>query len=565
MRNAGTSTTCAGPLVVERRGLVDRCRRRGRTRPAGTSTASCGTGGPAAAARRGRAAAPRRAAGGWRASSRRAAARAGRPWRRGRRSSSRGRARRAPGRGPRPMNDARLDRRQQRQAGAVGPRVREGVVEPLDSGRQQPRARRVAAADQPELLLLADVREVPDERAHDRAVLGGQLRLVELGQTRSSGPWRARGHGPPRSPRAAAVGSCSGWRSRSLLGSCSCSCSCEGPAGQTWDISSRTTAGPRRRRSSTMRVPGLRPVPASSVSSSTAGTDHVGDDGQGRLQAGGGGSPQGRVAEAVAGCRVPPVGGGRDGAVDVRVDRLDVHPGRRQRGDGGPPPVGQRVEAAQLEPPTQPHGWEQGGQLPPHISGRRHRPLARVGEPVPQGPRAAAVRHRGGLRRDEDHRCLEGALCPRTRRVVVVDRPGTELAEAGPGPLSGRVPTRVAAGEVGRAAAQGGEQRPEALGAAHPVGPLVRVTGLEVDLQGSGRAHHRRPVVTRVAAGGEEALHGGIPLGGVHALRRPQGVAAQQGPAPPLAGQGGTQVPVSWAIATSAEAMSGWGAEETST
>jgi hypothetical protein len=45
-----------------------------------------------------------------------------------------------------------------------------------------PGDRRRHAAEQPEILLLADVREVPDQRAHQRAVLAQQLRLVVVGQ-----------------------------------------------------------------------------------------------------------------------------------------------------------------------------------------------------------------------------------------------------------------------------------------------------------------------------------------------------------------------------------------------
>ncbi len=68
---------------------------------------------------------------------------------------------------------AGLPGRQQRQGGALGAGVLEGVVERVDLG-----VHRVAAADvaqQPELLLVADVGEVPDQRRHQRGVLGGEV------------------------------------------------------------------------------------------------------------------------------------------------------------------------------------------------------------------------------------------------------------------------------------------------------------------------------------------------------------------------------------------------------
>ncbi len=72
---------------------------------------------------------------------------------------------------------AGLGGRQQRQAGALGPGVLEGVVQRVDL-----RVHRVPAADvaqQPELLLVADVREVPDQRGHQRGVLGGEVAVPD--------------------------------------------------------------------------------------------------------------------------------------------------------------------------------------------------------------------------------------------------------------------------------------------------------------------------------------------------------------------------------------------------
>ena len=70
----------------------------------------------------------------------------------------------------------RLGRRQQRQRRALGSRVLERVVQRVDL-----RVHRLAAADlaqQPELFLVGDVREVPDQRGHQRRVLSDQVGLV---------------------------------------------------------------------------------------------------------------------------------------------------------------------------------------------------------------------------------------------------------------------------------------------------------------------------------------------------------------------------------------------------
>ncbi len=69
-----------------------------------------------------------------------------------------------------------LGGRQQRQRGTGGPGVLEGVVEAVDL-----RAHGLAAGDaaqQPQLFLVADVREVPDQGRHQRGVLGGEFAVV---------------------------------------------------------------------------------------------------------------------------------------------------------------------------------------------------------------------------------------------------------------------------------------------------------------------------------------------------------------------------------------------------
>jgi hypothetical protein len=67
--------------------------------------------------------------------------------------------------------------------------VLEGVVEAVDLGAQ----RRAAAdvAHQPQLFLAADVREVPDQRRHQRRVLRDEIGLVDgVGERGAAGPRR---------------------------------------------------------------------------------------------------------------------------------------------------------------------------------------------------------------------------------------------------------------------------------------------------------------------------------------------------------------------------------------
>ena len=80
----------------------------------------------------------------------------------------------------------RLIGRQQRQVDAAGAGVHEGVVEVFDRAGQDSRPVRVAAAQQPQFLLLADVRQVPDQRAHQRVVLAMEFGIVEIHQPQGS-------------------------------------------------------------------------------------------------------------------------------------------------------------------------------------------------------------------------------------------------------------------------------------------------------------------------------------------------------------------------------------------
>ena len=88
----------------------------------------------------------------------------------------------------RPAVAARLMRGQQRQVGAAGAGVHEGVVEAFHRAGQDSRPIRVAAAQQPQFFLLADMRQVPDQRAHQRVVLTTQFRVVEIDQPQRSSP-----------------------------------------------------------------------------------------------------------------------------------------------------------------------------------------------------------------------------------------------------------------------------------------------------------------------------------------------------------------------------------------
>ncbi len=107
------------------------------------------------------------------------------------------------------------------------------------------------------LLLLADVGEVPDQRAHQRGVLAGQLRLVEGGQ-REGAPAR-------------------GFQVRQRLHA-------GGGCGRRAQLSSgavRQASGPSRRARSRTRSAGVRPESSSTAHSSTAGTQRVGHGRQG--------------------------------------------------------------------------------------------------------------------------------------------------------------------------------------------------------------------------------------------------------------------------------------------
>ena len=87
-----------------------------------------------------------------------------------------------------PAVAAGLIRGQQRQVGTAGAGVHEGVVEVFHRAGQDARPIRVAAAQQPQLFLLADMRQVPDQRTHQRVVLAMQFRVVEVDQPQGSHP-----------------------------------------------------------------------------------------------------------------------------------------------------------------------------------------------------------------------------------------------------------------------------------------------------------------------------------------------------------------------------------------
>ena len=85
---------------------------------------------------------------------------------------------------------ARVRRRQKRQVDPAGPGVLERVVEALHLRRQHARPVRVAVAQQPQLLLLTDVREVPHQRAHQRVVLAMQFGIIEVDEAQRAVPRR---------------------------------------------------------------------------------------------------------------------------------------------------------------------------------------------------------------------------------------------------------------------------------------------------------------------------------------------------------------------------------------
>ena len=153
--------------------------------------------GPGRRARRARRrrAAPgcRGAAGGWPASSRRAGARAGGPCRRrSRRRAAVRRPRAASCRGRRGPcgGPGRCRRRPPRGAASAAAAGRRGGARTRRRSSRSPGAshRCRGLAEQPQLLVVADVGEVPDQRRHQRRVLGEQLVVVEHGRGQPEGP-----------------------------------------------------------------------------------------------------------------------------------------------------------------------------------------------------------------------------------------------------------------------------------------------------------------------------------------------------------------------------------------
>ena len=173
-----------GPLVVQRPRVG---RRAHRERAAGDQHLGGADQRRGRGQRVGRREAPGRrdAAGGWPASSRRAGARAGGPCRTRspRRAAPVGRVETDRVEGVQHLAAdqadvvAGLGRLEQRQRRPGRARVLEGVVDVVELGPHRLDAGRLA--QQPQLLVVADVREVPHQRRHQPRVLGEQLALVE--------------------------------------------------------------------------------------------------------------------------------------------------------------------------------------------------------------------------------------------------------------------------------------------------------------------------------------------------------------------------------------------------
>ena len=304
---------------------------------------------------------------------------------------------------------------EQRQADPGGARVLEGVVELLDLARQQALGRCVAAPQQPEVLLLADVGQVPDQGAHQRAVLRGQLGLVEVGEPQRAG---ARG----LEPAGGGLGGRPGQRLRHGL-----------------PPRARRVARPRSmaRRSSAL---GLLPE---TISSAKPSTSAFSDGGQCRAASSTQPVTARRIASsctAVPGGGLPAVGhrraqlGGGVGGHRV-VEQRD-----RDRGERRPPPVGHRVEAAQLEVAARPDGREQRGQVVVEVGHRRPapercpatQPLGE-GNPLGDGQQPVAVAH-------QHHRRVQGVRRPRRGRLPRRHRIAAAVVDALPGALAHRVP-----------------------------------------------------------------------------------------------------------------------------
>ena len=334
-------------------------------------------------------------------------------------------------------------------------------------------ADRLAAADvadQPELLLVADVGEVPDQRRHQRRVLADQVVVVDrVGQQRRCG--RGRGPARRRSGRAAAP--------RSPVSS----------AGRLVGHAAPPAASQRRgaARSSVIvvgqagRQVGVGQVRAQARSSRSRAA-----------------AASGRVGQAVPGGGQPAVGHRRgerqrpasDGPAASANRAASTATGgvhSRPAGCPGSAPPGSRAAAPAGRACS---GGSRGRR---YVGGRGSAPSIQSANCTPAARPSAAVAAHAEQRRGED------ALAPRRRPGRP---PGGRPGGCAPGRCRqarhpGGRPAGVAAGVPGGGGERATRARPERVHRRPARRAGAAPAGVEADLQAGGAAHHRAAVRAR--------------------------------------------------------------------
>ena len=511
-------TTCAGRSLSSDHGS-SAASTPSTNSPAGTSTASCGTVAPGGSAAPGPSSgAPSRSW--WVASivsscicsccSTMTNGKASVGGRRGRPAleavEARGRGRRRGTRGPRRgLSSGRRD--------PLGARVLEGVVELLDLRRQHALRGGVATAQQPQVLLLADVREVPDQRAHQRAVLAGQL-----GSSNSvSSSVRIRDRSNPA--RASSMRRVAMSRTGFLLqdgeragGGGAVAQLVAGRAAALDQLGVGLDVGFQRRRAAASRD-----VDAA-LDGRAQGRDRPARRGRRPDQE----SRTGAHSSAARSARPA-------SSISVTVER-----GQRR-----PPPVGQRVEAADLEVAARPDRREQRRQVVVEVGQRwaagrsATAPRSQPANGTRPGDRRASGRRRG---RASPARRARSPPTPAPGRGRRPGRCGCGRCRARSAAASSASPTRDRPGTASTPTAAT-STGPERRGCRPSrCGPAGRGPGVEVDLQRGGRRHHR-PARIGAAEGGEVLLHGDVAPARVDPAHRPGRVGAERRGAEPGGGQ----------------------------
>ena len=360
------------------------------------------------------------------------------------------------------------------------------------------------AAQQPELLLLADVRQVPHQRAHQRVVLREQGRLVEVGEQRGARPRQfqiARDHlthgRPPRTR----------------------------PAGRP------RRCGRRAGRRDTGRCRRVRPGRATAVASSPA---------RDRPRWPGSGAPPGRAADRASPSRAASVHSPRDRLASPR------RPGRRRPGRPAGSSVtaataghhrgARHVQVADLEVAARPHRREERRQVVAEVGERR----AAVREPDPprhQSPngtvRATWPRSPPSAATLNMHRRAPARSAHSAARVAGRQRRRWCAGPVPPTPVGARdFQPGVVAGQPGRArrdrrAASG----PSCCASANRSAQRRARSGLQVHLQRRGGASSSCAPGVAAPSRDEVLLHRAVPRPRVDPARRSQRVGAEVGQA----------------------------------